>query len=219
MRKYNKYKILFKVGSSLKNFPIRLLKFKKAKWLTIKKKLGKNVSNKSICNPIVKKDFFKNWFKLENFYYKSLKNNLLLKNYYSKLINIKKLKKKKKSLKLTIDQNNLIFLQFEYTIDILLHKLYFFDSIYSAQNELKNGNILVNNIICYNNKILQKGDIITFNPLIKNRFNYENNIKKFSLTERILTFVEIDYYTKTIIIIKKNNEISSEDFYLLLNDF
>jgi hypothetical protein len=125
MRKYNKYKNFYKIGFLLKNFPLRIFKFKKSKWLNLKKKLTLRLKQQSIFNPIIKKNSFKNWFRLKNFYKKTLENNLLLKTFYDKLIKIKDFKKKKNQYKLKNDLIILTFLRFEYTIDNLLYRLNF----------------------------------------------------------------------------------------------
>ena len=43
--------------------------------------------------------------------------------------------------------------------------------------------------------------------------------KKKRRTKKFLTFVEIDYYTKTIIILKDYKELSLEDLYLLVTEY
>jgi hypothetical protein len=217
MRKFNKYKNFFKIGFILKNFPLRLLNFKKSKWLIIKKKLNLRLKRNSIFSPIIKKNTFKNWFKLKTFYKKNLENNLLLTTFYDKSINFKKIKKEKTKKKLKNDIISITFLKLEFQINVLLYHLNFFDSVYKVNQELNNGNILLNNSICYFNTLLKCGDVINFNDAC--HIDIKSVKNKISLNERILTFVEVDYYTRTIIVIKNMEELSSEDLFLLLSDF
>lgn len=44
-------------------------------------------------------------------------------------------------------------------------------------------------------------------------------VEKFSKNKIFLTFVEIDYYTKTIVVLKDYKELSVEDLYLLITEY
>jgi ribosomal protein S4 len=101
----------------------------------------------------------------------------------------------------------------EYWIDILLWKLRFFNSSYEARQQIYNGVILLNNKNILGNVYLKSGDIITFKNFFK--LNIELNNKYFLNNQKIYSFVEIDYYTNTIIIIKDFFELELNDLCLL----
>ncbi len=44
-------------------------------------------------------------------------------------------------------------------------------------------------------------------------------VEKFSKNKIFLTFVEVDYYTKTIVVLKDYKELSVEDLYLLITEY
>jgi hypothetical protein len=53
----------------------------------------------------------------------------------------------------------------------------------------------------------------------KNDLFFNEPAKKYYLSEKFITFLEVDYYTKTIVILKNFDELSSKDKYILISDF
>jgi len=76
--------------------------------------------------------------------------------------------------------------------------------------------ILVNNSFVYDAYFLKKGDIIQFKNY--NLINYKNNYLINSGLDFLHSFIEIDYYTNCIIILKDLNTLSVEDCFLILNN-
>lgn len=74
--------------------------------------------------------------------------------------------------------------------------------------------IIVNNQECNNFVNLVKGDIILIQT-------FSNVICKLKLEDfRVLTpFIEIDYYSNKIVIVKDLQELTNKDFLLLSRDF
>jgi len=220
MRKFSKYKIFNISRNLIKKIPLRILKFRRPKWVFLQKSLTRKNKQRQLINPFLIKNSYKSWERVKKYYKKGLQNKNLLYSIYNNSIKFKTLKKKisKKALKKEIILNYLIKPQ--YKIDILLWNLYFFSSIYHARQKISNKQVLVNNLSVKSNTFLQKGDIITFkswnkkNDLFFNRF-----LKKYSLNEKFFPFLEVDYYTKTIIIIKNFDELSFEDLQILITDF
>ena len=107
-----------------------------------------------------------------------------------------------------------------FRLDILLSRLYFFSSCYHARQFIQSGYVQVNDKKVKNNVLLKKGDIISFN-LSKNQKNFDlSNLFTIHLNNNLFySFVEVDHYTKTLIILKDLNEVSVDDLSLLITDF
>lgn len=135
-----------------------------------------------------------------------------------------------------------------FKLDILLWKLNFFPSVRAAHQFIKSKNVSLNGLSIERPVFLKKGDIIklkdfqkinsVFNFKSKSFFMYKKNVlslKKKTLLEKnraklislkstlffnnfLLSFCEVDYYTKTVIIIKDFLVFSRQDFALILRD-
>jgi hypothetical protein len=66
------------------------------------------------------------------------------------------------------------------------------------------------------NVFLKKGDVLTL-PFssFSNLFAFRKTLKNHSLSNFFNTFLEVDHYTKTIVMIKSFNSLNSSDFSLL----
>ena len=95
-------------------------------------------------------------------------------------------------------------------MDILLWRLNVFKSSYQASQFINNNNVLVNGVISNNCIFLKKGDIITLSNNLLN-LEFDNNDKN------IFSFVEIDYYTNNIIVLKDFDQLNFEDFFFFFN--
>lgn len=224
MRLNNKYKLYNQLGIIPENFHNRILKFKRPKW----KKLQKTLSNqglssaKLILNNFCVKNSYKVWDKTKSYYKQGVKNRNILYNHFDRSIAIGELNK---ALKLSKSLNNrdiILSTLFkpEFRLDILLWRLNFFNSSFQARQAINNGVVLVNNKKVTGNFFVKKGYIITF----KDNFNIKTldilkNSNFFSNNKNVITFVEIDYYTNSVIVTKDINEIGLEDIYLLKSAF
>jgi ribosomal protein S4 len=216
MRFLNKYKNF----QSLKTIPNlvsnRVLNFKRPKW----KKIQKNFKRKKIkfVDIFLQKATYKNWNKVK----KTYKKGLELKRYLDILSDVKfSISYYKKFLS---NQTNSLFftknLVFNFLIkkffrlDLLLWKLKIFSSPYESRQYIKNNVVLVNNKSSYEAYFLKKGDIIKFKSF--SLLNYKNKILNNKGFDFLQSFIEIDYYTNCIIILKDLNTFSIEDFFLIL---
>jgi ribosomal protein S4 len=103
-----------------------------------------------------------------------------------------------------------------FRLDLLLWKLKIFSSPYESRQNIKNSFILVNNKSSYESYFLKKGDIIKFKLFSLLTYNTKiSNNKGFDFLQ---SFIEIDYYTNCIIILKDLNTFSIEDFFLILHN-
>jgi ribosomal protein S4 len=218
MRFLNKYKNF----QNLKTIPNlvsnRVLNFKRPKW----KKIQKNFKRKKIkfIDIFLQKATYKNWNKVK----KTYKKGLDLKRYLDILSDVKfSISYYKKFLS---NQNNSLFfiknLVFNFLVkkffrlDLLLWKLKIFSSPYESRQNIKNSFILVNNKSSYESYFLKKGDIIKFKLFSLLTYNTKiSNNKGFDFLQ---SFIEIDYYTNCIIILKDLNTFSIEDFFLILHN-
>ena len=211
MRYINKYKKFNKVLLYAQT-PFRLLKFKRPKWKKIQQ-IFKKPQSSSFINFNVVTTSYKSWEKLKNFY----KDGLLLKsNITASLddrISTKSFKKFIYSKQNKFLYNAFIFntiIKPLYKLDLLLWKLNFFKSSYEAKQFINNKNLLVNNKEISSCLLLKAGDIIKFKNPNKIIFNTLNPI--------FLHFVEVDYYTKSLIVLKNFSNFNNDDYTLFLND-
>jgi len=166
--------------------------------------------------PVVGKGGY-NLVRMKKYY----KNSLIYKNsiiqQFDKsfdFINYKKDISTSKNLSY-IDLVKLTSIKQLYSLKILLWSLNFFSSSLECSEFIKGGFISVNNKILHFNCFLKKGDVISIN---KNIFllNFKKNIQDRVLSPKIYSFVEIDFYTCTVVVIKDSTELDLKDFSLLL---
>jgi ribosomal protein S4 len=213
MRLINKYKNFSNNNTFLKSFPFsRLLKFKRPKWHRVQQLLKKKFFfKKKIYNNILLKARSKKWEKL-NLYYKEgllLKRAILLN--FDNSLSIKYFKKhllKKSLTTLNVFLKTLIKPFFK--LDILLWKLCFFNSTFEAKQAFLNNQISINSVKIKKTLFLSKGDIIKLGFLNK-------KIRPLNLNF-LNSFIEVDYYTNTIVILKDLEEINVNDTHFFFKE-
>lgn len=210
MRKYSKYQIYNKLTLRLKKFPLRILKFKRPKWFKLQKTLTSLQKKDLLPNLFLYKNSYRSWDKVKKYY----KNFLQTKRSFLAFQDYK-VSKYEKSLFLKKEIILHYFIKPEFRLDTLLWSLYFFESSFEASYRINSGFVFVNGKRAYSTKFLQKGDIIT----IKCSSNVTKCLSKYSFHKKILSFVEVDYYTNTVIVIKNYNELSEEDICLSACDY
>ena len=222
MRRTNKYKLFNSLTFSLKKFPLRILKFHRSKWIRLQKSLSRNLKKKSYARFLVNVHGIKNspktWEKVKRYFKKGFLYKNLLYTLFDKSVVFHSLKNKARFDVLKKDFIETYLIKTEFRIDILLFNLNFFDSIYQAKQCINSKNVFVNGKFIKPNTVLSKGDIITFNSSIFNR-SFNSVAKKYSTYEKFFTFLEIDYYTKTIVVIKDPHTLTEEDLYLLTTEY
>lgn len=227
----SKYKNFSKHFLPLSVLPVnKLFKFYKSKWKKVQTNLILEYKKFNLIYKFKnkkrffrkKKSFIKNhsklnctsrrWVKYKFFFRNALnlkkKFKLLFGNTFTNW-DLKKLflYKTKKTYSQVV-QNFL--LKPEFKINILLWRLNFFSSCFNVQKNIKKGIILVNKLKIKFNISLVLGNIIEIPKL--SLFTFSRILKKIVI---FYTFLEIDYYTNTIIIVKDLKELNSKDFYLL----
>jgi ribosomal protein S4 len=215
-----KYKALVKSNQLLDTFPVkRLAAFKRSKWLPLQKRL-KNFQGKKLLlknnhleeeitdfNPLLRVKFGA-WEKTSMSYRGSLESKNLVSLYCDRAFTLSKLKKE-----LTTSSLNSLVGTLALKLEVLLWKLGLFNSTKSALKfiSVKNS-ILVNNKSVKTSIFLAKGDVISF-P------NNSNALENIFLKEIFpFSLCEIDFYTKTIIVLKSRLEVGNEDIHLWFNN-
>jgi ribosomal protein S4 len=229
MRLRSKYKIYTQSSATFIKYPQRIFNFRRSKWKKLQNKLLRfqhslffsavkkkraKAPNHSFFDNFLSKVPFKFWQKLRGHYKKGLqvKNNirkLFDDNVRHQFFKRTLTSKKNQSLKETV---LLTLVKPLFKIDILLGNLNFYSSSYQARQAVNNKQISVNNKSVNGNYYLKKGDIVC----IDSSFLLSTVFLKKSLYNFFLTFVEIDYYTKTVVIVKDLNELSFEDLYIVI---
>lgn len=214
MRKTNKYKIYKYLNRNTTKLSLRVLKFRRPKWAKIQKyiKYKKDLLRSNFS--LLKKKI-KFWDKLKKYYKMSLLTKKQYSFLYEESFSFKKLNKKnnfcsKKEFLLNL------FVKPEYQLDILLWNLYFTNSVYKSKKLIENRQLFVNNKLKTSVTFLKRGDIVNLKPEFL--LNLSENINKYLLFEKLLSFVEVDYYSCSFIIIKDVNQLSFEDLYLFIKE-
>lgn len=90
----------------------------------------------------------------------------------------------------------------------------FFISTRDAKKAILNKKIYLNNKLLKSNSFLKKGDVI----LLKKLPNIKTKQNKFTNDKKIMSFLEIDYYTNTVIITKDYKSLTNADIHLIVKN-
>jgi ribosomal protein S4 len=207
----------------IKNLNFRSMRVSKPSSLLVsKKKIFKKfkIKQKGFSNNLSVQVFFKRWFKLNKKYSENLRLKRITSQIFDSSIRnlfFKTELKKKKSNSLN-KQFCKILIKPLFKINILLTKLFFFTSVYEANKVLQNKKVLLNgSLVRQPNVFLKKGDLITFSEFsFKKLIHTLNSSSFFSF---FYNFVEIDHYSKTIILLKDYDSLSNEDINLIYKKY
>lgn len=218
LKKYKKYSFYNKSKTNHSLFsvlPQKIKSFKKTKWLFLQE-FDKNLKSKKlfINNSVLKvKSQGREISKLKNSYKSSwsTKNNLNLyfNNSFKNIFWKKALLKKNTMNKRTLFLSCLVYPEFK--LDMLLYRLEFYNSNFQARQSIQNNEISVNGKRVSGNYVLKKGDVISF-AKDKNFLSLQNPTKLFP-------FLEIDFYTKTIVVLVNWQDLKFDECYYFTNQF
>lgn len=214
MRIIHKYKIYTKTRD-VSNYPTRILKFKRTKWLILKK-LSLKKDNLKLSfnnNELVKMDAGQ-WFYMQNAY----RNKVL--NKRSLLILFNNNKRALRSLK-TSSKKDIIALLKKYfrlyfRIDYALFNTKLSSTVYSVKERLNERNITLNGSPILNTVALKSGDFVRIKD---DTYSYEVVANKYTFSESVSTCFELDYYTQSLIVVKDLNDSSNEDFSISVGEY
>lgn len=220
MRSIIRYKVYSK--NILDIIPKRVLNFKRSKWQKIKKSIYKK--NNFFFKKKLRKKYLKFGLlinkkivpRLSNYYKDCLLTYRIFKQFFSnRVVFFKSTSKEYNNL-----FGSLIGKQF-FKLEILLWKLNFFNSSEEAIQGISNGFILINfKKKNFSNYVLKKGDIISLSEFFFNKLSIKKIIKKkHFLNKSFFSFLEIDFITGTIIILKDPLNLNCFDFNFILHFF
>jgi len=225
MRFLNKYKLHEHFASSEIKLPSRIFKFKRPKWRKIKdkfKKRSKRFFWKNRRKVRIRRKFANHVlipvsrkFNTKRFYKTKQQTRKYIASLYENTIDFRK----KSTCKDRLSSVSSYIIKPYYRIDILLWYLKFFPSSVEARIFINGRNVVVNDRVVFSNYELKKGDVITLNylnitPEIAERNEYYLIKRKFKRSSAFFPFLEVDYYTNKIIVLKEWNELSISELAL-----
>lgn len=224
MRLKKKYKSFSKLSLIFKDFPIRLLKFHRTKWKKIQQLFlsKKYLTRKKVFWSSKILLYTKKWSRCKLKYLTGVR----LKNYFDCLFDqgfsflfFKNLKNLNKKLDKMLEYS-IYIMKPEFRIDVFLWRLNFFSSSYHSKQSIFTKKITVNGENTHSNYFLKRGDIIYID---NSAYHFYNTFKHLSSSKsnklRFFTFIEIDYYTNTIIILKNYYELTENDIRLYISNY
>jgi ribosomal protein S4 len=214
MRHINKYKVHSNYNSSTTKLPLRILKFNRPKWDSIKKKLlfkQKLLSTKrtEFANVLVKNVPFKTISRCKRYF----KNKLQIKKYVLSLFNDPFFPKGTKNIKLKKELLISYLVEPLYKLDTLLWYLDYVSSSLEARQSINNSVVLVNNKSVKSNYSVKKGDTIC---ILTKTSDFNMKSSNYISNNMQLCFLEVDYYSNNIIIVKDLFELTTDDLSLLV---
>ena len=242
MRKYNKFKFVNKFYIFPYFFHNRIFQFKRPKWIVAKNKIS-NLTNQikkltqkkkkkfrllnraELKNKILKAFFFNfvatiskvnSWQRLRFFYKESLLMKNAVRKYFDGQFSIsyfKKLVKKPRVRSFTLAS---LFIRPELRLDILLWRLKIFSSVFLAKFAIRNKQILVNGVTKNFEFFLGEGDVIKFSQI--KTYNLKKYFLKYFKVIFIPSFIELDFYTNTIVVLKNFNQFKIKDFSSVIKE-
>jgi hypothetical protein len=242
MRKYNKFKFVNRFYIYPYFFHNRIFKFKRPKWVGAQKKLL-NLETQ-ITNLKFSKKSKKNFFKfnkikeniLKNFYFNFVavkskinswqrlrfffKESLFMKNavrkYFDGQFSLSYFKKSFKTPQTRCFSISSIFIRPEFRLDILLWRLKIFSSVFFSKLAIRNKQVTVNGLNKNFDFYLVKGDVIKFSQI--KTYNLKKYFLKYFKIIFIPSFIELDFYTNTIVVLKSFNNFKIGDFSSIIKE-
>lgn len=215
-----KFKLLSKLNRVSYKVPLRVLKFKRPKWSRIQKNLISSSQRPHLLlNVETIKNTLKKWDKIRGYYKKKVSAKLLVSHIYNNSVNVNSLYKKAYSLKSRTDLIRHYLIAPLFRVDLVLYNLNFFASSAQACQFINSRAVLVNGCTINRNRYLKRGDLVTFD----NNYVFSKDLpvyfNKHALNTAALPFVEFDIYTQSLIIVKNVEDLSTEDFFLICNEY
>lgn len=143
----------------------------------------------------------------------------LLYIFYQKALPHKSLRKETKNPRFIMKGQQEVALLAKpfYKIDVLLYFLNFFSSVYQVKQFLARGKLLLNSNCIKTPGFLQKGNLLSIKSSTgTNRLFVTLLRKQKSPKKKFLSFLEVDYYTKSIIVVQTLSTLSNHDLALVL---
>lgn len=224
--KFFKLKDSFLKKKITKNLNFKSTRFSKNLLLVKpKKKLIKNfrIKKKFFFNNLILQVFFRRWFKLNRKYSENLRLKRVTSQIFDSSIKNLFFKNELKSNKSNFFNKQFCKLLIKpiFKINILLTKLLFFTSVHEANKVIQSKKVLLNGrLIVQPNIFLKKGDLITFSRYSETAFKkLIQTLNSSVFFSFFYNFVEVDHYSKTIVILKDYNSLSNQDINLIYKKY
>ncbi len=215
MRRTHKYKTYSRIDISPK-FPKRLLNLKRPKWNSLKDDLKVILADQENFN-LIDSDVLLGetfgWDRVSRTYKSRLEFYASLSTRFDQSVKIRRLK----SYKIVSRFDNYVkhLAEGYFKVTALLWATYFFKSTFEAKQHIDGLNITLNGTKLRSNEFLSSGDVLS---VLDSKFKLVNNLNKYSDNNQILSFVELDYYSQSAVVLKDIQNLSEEDLNLLLID-
>lgn len=239
MRFVNKYKGYEKATIIFERFPLRVLKFKRPKWKKVQKLILYRRKSRVVKKNSLKKfsrepenrlfDSFVNhldpytWDRIKKYYENGRKIRTSILKLFDKTLvakSFKKFSRRSKNSFLATKVYLKMIVRPEYRLNILIWRLGFFRSSYQACQAINEKRVCVNNKCVNKSTLLRKGDVITFSLSYKQSNLVIQKVKdSFLEPQSVSTFLEVDYYSNSIVIVKGLSDLSKGDLYLMAKDY
>jgi len=241
MRKYNKFKFVNRFYIYPYFFHNRIFQFKRPKWVGAQKKISNLESQitklkssrklkkfnkiKEVKTSILKNFYFNfiavkskinSWQRLRFFFKESLIMKNAVRKYFDgqfSLSYFKKLFNKPQTRCFSISS---IFIRPEFRLDILLWRLKIFSSVFFSKLAIRNKQVTVNGLNKNFDFYLVKGDVIKFSQI--KTYSLKKYFLKYFKIIFIPSFIELDFYTNTIVILKSFNNFKISDFSSVIKE-
>lgn len=215
MRRVHKYKTYSRIDVSPK-FPTRLLNLKRPKWNSLKDDLKVILADQEnfnlIDSDVVLGETF-GWDRVSRTYKSRLEFYASLSARFDQSVRVRRLKSYKIVSRFDHYVKHLAEGFFRATA--LLWAASFFKSTFEVKQHIDSLGIVLNGKSLKTNEFLESGDVIS---VVDNTFSLSSNLAKYSDNNQVLSFVEVDYYSQSAVVLKDVNNISEEDLNLLLMD-
>lgn len=247
MRKYNKFKFVNRFYIYPYFFHNRIFQFKRPKWLGAQKKLLNLQSQIKTLQTSHAKTFKKNFFRinkekqlkkniLKNFFFNFVavkskintwqrlrfffKESLLMKNavrkYFDGQFSLSYFKKAFKKPQTRCFSMSSVFIRPEFRLDVLLWRLKIFSSVFFAKKAIRNKQVTVNGLSKNFDFYLVKGDVIKFSQT--KTYSLKKYFLKYFKVIFLPSFIELDFYTNTIVVLKSFNHFKIGDFSSVIKE-
>lgn len=206
MRAIHKYKIYNKI-SNIPSYPTRILKFKRTKWLRIKKGILRKQRRRfriSFLNKELIKLNVGRWINMKNVYRHYMLNKRL------SLVNLN-LDRRLQTKLLKVKSSARFYNQIG-RVDHALFLNKFFSSVFLAKQQIRSKKVLVNNLSLKGPILLKKGDFIV---LKDTSFQFNNINKKISKSYSFNSHIEVDYYLQAFTILKSDKDLTNQDYFTI----
>lgn len=215
----SKYKIYIKSNQIIDNFPYRIKYFHHTKWkrflIQNRSKVRRYKFKNFSCRSFSKGK--RKFIQMKKYYRDCLLKRIHLQQIYNNSFNLKILRRDLFDVKNLsyVTLLKLFLIKHLFFLNILLWKLHFFSSTSEASNYINSNFVFVNKKATCSNYLLKVGDIITFKESLL--LNFKTNLYKYKFFPCFYSFIEIDYYTCTIVVVKNHESFISDDYSMILS--